>query len=208
MKRYDLIGQRFGRLVVQDINPEITKHRKWKWDCLCDCGKRVAVVTDRLMSGKTKSCGCLRDSRENTPKGDRQGQRRRAIERFGEALPCTNIYYKAANRIMFKAKYGNIPVGFDSVMEMAFHLRDIAPDECPVFNQPFRTIGNRANPFSMSVDKIIPSIGYVPGNIQIISNKANAMKQNATPEELDQFSIWHLTRRGYVVTKQCNTVTS
>lgn len=42
-------------------------------------------------------------------------------------------------------------------------------------------------PCSPSLDKIDPKLGYVKGNIQIISMKANAMKYNATPQELELF---------------------
>ena len=62
-KVYDLVGQRFGRLVVieketKDI-PKTSKPRVW-WKCKCDCGNTVIVTTTRLVTGVTKSCGCYR----------------------------------------------------------------------------------------------------------------------------------------------------
>lgn len=56
------VGERFGRLVVisraEDyIAPNGKKHIRWK--CLCDCGKVTDVDVCQLVSGKTKSCGCL-----------------------------------------------------------------------------------------------------------------------------------------------------
>lgn len=45
----------------------IIGENKWGdsiWSCFCDCGKMVDVTRNHLISGSTKSCGCLnRDSR-------------------------------------------------------------------------------------------------------------------------------------------------
>ena len=55
----DLTGQRFGKLVVIKLStPKGTKHHKWL--CKCDCGNECTVSRDNLISGITKSCGCLR----------------------------------------------------------------------------------------------------------------------------------------------------
>ena len=37
---------------------------------------------------------------------------------------------------------------------------------------------------SPSIDKIIPEKGYVPGNVIIVSMKANMIKSFATPDEI------------------------
>lgn len=60
------------------------------------------------------------------------------------------------------------------------------PDVCPVLKTPFV----RKTPFAMSIDKIEPGLGYIPGNVQIISRKANLMKNDATKEELKNFGKW------------------
>lgn len=52
--RENLIGKRFGRLVVLEYAGE----KKWK--CQCDCGGTTIVSGTALNSGSTKSCGCLR----------------------------------------------------------------------------------------------------------------------------------------------------
>ncbi|KKM98992.1 hypothetical protein LCGC14_1152420 [marine sediment metagenome] len=57
-KRIDLVGQKFGRLVVLQF---IDKN-KWRssfWLCRCDCGKEKIILGDSLKNGDTKSCGCL-----------------------------------------------------------------------------------------------------------------------------------------------------
>ena len=55
----DLVGKRFGKLVVIE---ETSKRNKKKiiWKCLCDCGNICEASSDNLISGSTKSCGCLR----------------------------------------------------------------------------------------------------------------------------------------------------
>ena len=52
----DKTGQRFGRLVVQQL---LSKKPVAKWKCLCDCGKETEVWGGHLKSGVTRSCGCL-----------------------------------------------------------------------------------------------------------------------------------------------------
>ena len=65
------------------------------------------------------------------------------------------------------------------------------PDTCPVFGQPLRRkSGKGPSAWSPSLDKIIPANGYVPGNVMVMSHKANVMKNDATPEELLMFADW------------------
>ena len=61
----DLTGRRFSRLMVEkEVRPDIYKTQKGiqkyrRWRCVCDCGKKVIVDQNRLISGGTKSCGCI-----------------------------------------------------------------------------------------------------------------------------------------------------
>lgn len=58
MKR-DLSSQRFGRLVAKSETGERTRGGSFLWRCVCDCGAAVTVARNNLISGNTKSCGCL-----------------------------------------------------------------------------------------------------------------------------------------------------
>lgn len=61
-RRYDLIGQKYGRLlVIAEATPYIepSGKRRYMWECLCDCGKTVTVMACNLRTGHTKSCGCI-----------------------------------------------------------------------------------------------------------------------------------------------------
>ena len=67
----------------------------------------------------------------------------------------------------------------------------IIPKYCPILETELVLNKNykNSNPeHTPSIDKIDPTKGYVKGNIQIISFKANAMKQNASFDELQKFS--------------------
>ena len=54
----DLVGVRFGRLVVESDSGERSNGIKWR--CLCDCGNRKNISGPDLRGGKTRSCGCMR----------------------------------------------------------------------------------------------------------------------------------------------------
>jgi hypothetical protein len=71
MNRLNLIGQKFGRLEVQEF-AGTNKHHQSMWNCICDCGNTTKVSIGALGSGNTRSCGCLqRESRSlsNTKHG-------------------------------------------------------------------------------------------------------------------------------------------
>lgn len=59
-KHENLTGKKFGRLIVKRETGRRLKGQI-EWECLCDCGNIVFSNKNRLKSGCTKSCGCLRD---------------------------------------------------------------------------------------------------------------------------------------------------
>lgn len=60
-KRYDLIGQTFGRLTVLDFD-HISHDGSSYWLCECECSNRTRLVVKGydLKRGHTLSCGCMR----------------------------------------------------------------------------------------------------------------------------------------------------
>ena len=52
------IGQRFGRLVVTSRMPN--KDHSLFFLCKCDCGNEKGICKGSLVSGDTRSCGCLK----------------------------------------------------------------------------------------------------------------------------------------------------
>ena len=110
-----------------------------------------------------------------------------------DSLMCTKHgHIKSILRgIKNRAKERDIP--FSLTLE---HLISIAPDNCPVFNEPLtwsQRHGKTANRMSPSVDRIVPNLGYVEGNVRWISYRANMMKNDASEKELIQFAKWVMT---------------
>jgi hypothetical protein len=54
-------GQRFGRLTV--VGYDRYQGERSFWHMVCDCGNKRSVGAPSLVSGATKSCGCLRIER-------------------------------------------------------------------------------------------------------------------------------------------------
>jgi hypothetical protein len=76
----------------------------------------------------------------------------------------------------------NFDINFD-------YVRSLVVSHCPILGIPLdwtcgRDVGNTTLTRSPSLDRIDPTKGYVRGNVWIISHRANAIKSNATHEEL------------------------
>lgn len=81
----------------------------------------------------------------------------------------TTVEYRIYHRAMHRAKVKGLPFNLE--------LEDIViPEYCPIFRTKMDT---------PSIDQIKPAKGYTKDNIQIVSNRANVLKNNATIEELE-----------------------
>ena len=61
-KSIDPIGQKFGKLLVED-SLSITGKTHRYLVCLCDCGIIKNVRKDVILKGRAKSCGCSKDTK-------------------------------------------------------------------------------------------------------------------------------------------------
>jgi hypothetical protein len=118
------------------------------------------------------------------------------ITKYRQKNPIKSMYVLIKSR----AKRHSIPFNLD-VEDL------IIPNECPVLNIPiYREAikGGKKGPKqnSPSVDRIDNTKGYIKGNVQIISNRANTMKGNASPHELLQFAYWVLLTYGHLINKE------
>lgn len=95
MKSAGIVGQRFNRLVAISIAGK-NDANKILVLCKCDCGNSAVVRKEYLLSGHTKSCGCLAreiSSRVNLSHGDKCN---------GQTTPEYRAWAGAKNRVTNK----------------------------------------------------------------------------------------------------------
>lgn len=128
------------------------------------------------MTGRTcKSCGEYKEAEAFTPfKSGKNGL-------YPHCKPCRIPYAKKSwQQKSYKKKMFDRAKTRATKREIEFTITvdDIpeVPETCPVLLTPME---------APSLDRIYPWDGYVPGNIRIISTRANMLKNNATLEELE-----------------------
>jgi hypothetical protein len=89
---------------------------------------------------------------------------------------------KFLSSIKWRARKNNIPFNL-TIEDIVF------PSTCPVLGFPLKGNydgGSGYHRDSPSLDRINPKLGYVKGNVRIISSRANLLKSDATVEELEK----------------------
>jgi hypothetical protein len=160
----NLAGQRFGRLVVIELTDQ-RRSRRRVWKCICDCGNIVLKNSKLLLTGTTKSCGCLYKGMKN------------------------NIYQNGESN--FKALYNNYKGGAHS----RGHIFDLSVEEfrklvggncyyCGIEpKQIISKVGNNGEFLYNGIDRINSSSGYILNNCVSSCKECNFAKRALTEEE-------------------------
>lgn len=82
-----------------------------------------------------------------------------------------------------RAREKNIP--FDLAVEDL-----VIPQFCPVLGIELCVNDGYAQHNSISLDRVIPELGYVKGNVAIISYRANTIKGDSSIEDLEKVLVW------------------
>lgn len=87
-----------------------------------------------------------------------------------------------------RAKKHNVPYAL-TVDDVRLLLVDV----CPVLGIPLQRNKGKGAPSdnSPTLDRIIPSRGYVPGNIIVVSKLANQIKSSATPDQILRVAVFY-----------------
>ena len=124
--------------------------------------------TDPAFAAKNASSS-KRWRQKNSEKCQEHGLKRRAA-----SSPASLLWASARQRARKKGW------NFDILPEDIF-----VPAFCPILGVPLIVGVGGVKPNSMSLDRIDSSRGYVRGNVMVVSFRANALKNNATLEEVE-----------------------
>lgn len=147
----DLLGKRFGRLIVIGREPNRPKVSDAIWRCTCDCGGENVVRASHLKSGNVSSCGCLCRDRVSAEK------RRHGMDRTKTYYAWSGIKQRCRNpRNQMYRYYGGRGI-----------------DVCERWHSSFDAFLEDMGvaPEGSSIDRIDNDRGYEPGTCRWTTSK-------------------------------------
>ena len=166
------VGAVFERLTVveylgtRQVLTARSKYKLHEYSCACSCGKLTIATHHDLSRNYKKSCGCLRNELASMPKPHKQTHGKSGTVEY-------NMWSNAKRR----ALKSGVPFNID--------IEDIfVPEMCPILGIPLSVNANVPSDSSPSLDRVNPVLGYTKDNINVISYRANRLKNSFTHEEL------------------------
>jgi len=141
----DITGQRFGRFVAVRRLENKNKSNQILWEFVCDCGKISITPASDKISGRSKSCRCLKKEQMS--------------EMFSTHRQSHTHAYKTWNAIMQRCYNKNNP-GFKNYGGRGITVCDRWRDS---FDNYLSDFGERPSS-KHSIDRIDNDKGYSPDN--------------------------------------------
>jgi hypothetical protein len=152
----NVIGTKFNRLTIDKFSR--SENGKRSYECICDCGKRTTLILNQITSGTVKSCGCLK------------------VESYYKRRKGKNTERRMLHAAKSRARISGI--------QFSIGLEDIIiPEICPYFGIAINRDNENSKDDSPSLDRIDSQKGYIKGNVEVISQRANQIKNNGSCEE-------------------------
>ena len=141
--------------------------------------KNKEVLNEKHRKYYQKNKEAIKESHKKYREENREAinkQRRKYKEKNKEARKESIVVIRSKKR----AKRKNL--SFNLTTE---YIKEIWPkdDKCPALGIDLKR-GIIVQDCSPSLDRIIPELGYIKGNVQIVSNLANRIMSNATPDQV------------------------
>lgn len=117
----DLTGQRFGRLVVVEVEGA-RNSGEYKWLCRCDCGGEAIVLTSNLTRGNTKSCGCIRENRRAVPLDEYESEKRIKLSAVSDKWEYVRCYDRGKGKHIIKC----VCCGAEKIVQRFYNIAECA----------------------------------------------------------------------------------
>jgi hypothetical protein len=131
----------------------------------------------QLLSFLSEALVRLMSLPRTSPEVEKLTRKRLIYRARTEASPAWLLFKSAQGR----AKKHGLP--FNLTLEA---VQALVPSDqrCPITGALFERSGGKVGPRSPSLDRVVPELGYVLGNVKVISYLANTMKQDCTDPDV------------------------
>lgn len=169
-KLIDILGKRFGRLIVRKLHGRREDNGAAMWECACDCGNVVVEPGHCLRRGQVKSCGCLRKEKgtanlKRMRDAGAMPQLRHGDAKAGREAPEWSLWHAVKGRCDPVRAFPN-PDYAGRGIRMCDEWRNS-------YEAFLAHIGRRPSP-THTLDRIEVNGHYEPGNVRWATKKEQA----------------------------------
>lgn len=204
-----------------EATKRLAAERARAWWCanMLECSYSITEAPVKRKRGEVREDGRIFKGYQRTPAGTRVEQwlspeawqhmlewraaweKRYMLKKRGDPVWLAEFNAKQAARMKSERRINPIPHMLARVRTRAkakgivFNLEAediVVPRKCPVLNKPLSVGEGKAHDWSPEIDRIVPSKGYIKGNIIVVSRRANRIKTDATPEDIQKVAAFYL----------------